>query len=435
MRTRHGSLIKKNGKYHMVVGVDGRKIWKSTGTSNLRDAEKKLSEFMKPFVVMDDVQTLKAIQSRLEMKAAEGLPELAPAPKREKKIKAISIPQAWNVYAKHPDAPDSGERTLKQYEAELDRFRKWIQKERPSIRMMRDVTKNVARDYARHLSGLQFSASTYNQHVAFLRRLWNVLADEAQTTMNPWATIKGKTLTPAAFRREVLTPEQFEALLTKTASDPDLHDLFVVLAWTGLRLFDAVHMKEGNLDLKRRIVTVTPKKTERKSGITVTIPLFPEALEVFRRRLDNKVADPLNYVFPALVEEYAADNSALSKRITTAFTDAGMKSSAERQGRGRCVIRYGAHSLRHHFVTAARDAGIRQEVIQNITGHQTAKMLAHYTHIDAETIAAIAAKIGGAKALTDKPKTISIDAVRAIAEKMSAKTWKAAKEELLTLTA
>src|SRR5690606_20697875 len=43
-----------------------------------------------------------------------------------------------------------------------------------------------------------------------------------------------------------------------------------------------------------------------------------------------------------------------------------------------------AHDLRHLFSTRSQDAGGNPLLIQQITGHRSAAMLAHYTHFDIE---------------------------------------------------
>lgn len=150
-------------------------------------------------------------------------------------------------------------------------------------------------------------------------------------------------------------------------------------------------------------------------------------------------------VFPDLADLYDRDRgAALSKRIATAFEKAGMQTSEERDGRARGVTVYGAHSLRHFFVTQATSAGMPAAMIKSITGHATDSMLEHYQQIGVELAGEVAARIGNGKplalpavagqaeALPDMPPAVKAAALR-ILEALDAGDTATARKEAATL--
>jgi len=403
MKTRTGYLYqrKPGGTWYVRVMVDGKPIIKSTKTADRRKAETEKTKILEPYVAGDAVAVLENIATRLTGRKAELAAiedELNPPPE---------LNEIWHKFIESPSRPDSGESTLKQYSAEWKRFKAWLRENHPAAGQktedgkeppmyLRDVTPDLAACYARKLTADKVSPSTFNQHRNLLRMIWRVLAKECRfTSGNPWDNIHPRKLATLANRKRALTKAQFDSLLAAVEGNPDLKDLFTVLAWTGLRLADAVLMKWGSVDFPQKVITLAPMKTARRQGKQVFIPIFPAVLDVLNRRQDGKVLNPSGYVFPVLVARYQHDPSAVSKDISAAFEKAGMDTTEERAERKKAVIVYGAHSLRHFFVTAATAAGMPGAMIKSITGHATDGMLEHYQHIGVELAADLAGRIQG----------------------------------------
>lgn len=442
MKTGKGFLIKRGETFYAVWKVNGVKHVKTTKCTTEREAEKELKRLTETFVIQDETKLLERVKAEIE----RGKNRLAII--EDEKHPPLTLDRAWSAYERSPGRPDSGESTMSQYDSELKRFIRWMAKEHPAAVKdhperitMREITPILATEYAQDLTAAKLSASTFNQHVNFLTLLWRVLADEIKGEgVNPWDGIASKRLNSIASRKRALTPAQFEALMAVSESDPDIRDLLLVLAWTGLRLVDAVKLIWGAVDFSRNVISVTPQKTARRTGKTVFIPMFPVVKEVLNRRQSGKVLMPNKPIFGELVTSYDRDGGAtLSKRLGEIFEKAGMKTSEAREGQARAVVCYGAHSLRHHFVSAASAAGIPAAMIKSITGHTTDSMLEHYQQIGAGLVDEIARQLGGSNGhIKTLPPAQSRrlgdpDAIRAIVEGMSAKNWKASKDQLLKI--
>jgi len=432
MKTRKGWLIRRGTTYHAAWKIAGKLFTKTTGKTDKREAMTRLAEIMRPFLVEDDAATLASVKAHLEGTRAE----LAAI--TEARNPPPTLARVWDCFLASPARPDSGDATLRQYETEWNRFAGWLSREHADLRHLHEVTPAMAADYARDLAAAKVSASTFNQHRNLLRMLWRVLGDECRLASNPWDKIMPRKLNALASRKRALTPGQFDSLLAAVEGDPDLRDLFLLLAWTGLRRVDAVLLAWGCVDFARRVLTVAPVKTGRRTGKQVHIPLFPAALDVLNRRLRGRPLDPKRLVFPALAEAYRHDATAITKRVSDAFRKAGMETTEERADRKRGAAVYGAHSLRHFFVSAATAAGMPGAMIKSITGHATDSMLEHYQHLGADLAGELAAKIGNGATLALPPADPAAafrERVKAIAETITARTWKTARAELLAMAA
>lgn len=457
MKNRTGYLFRKKGKdgkerptWYVRIMVDGVPVVRSTETANLKKAQRKRKEILAPYALGGKAEVMRAVVHRLE-DTEQDKERLEAAANPPPEIAAV-----WDRFIVSKKRPDSGESTLQQYGAEWRRFAKWIVAAHPSIEQIGQVTDRIAAEYAGNMGAAKMTPSTFNQHIRLLRLVWRVLVS-SDPLKNPWdiKKIANKKVAKKANRKHNLTPGQYEALLAASEKDIDLRDLFLLLGWTGLRLADGVLLTYSAVDFSVGVITVIPRKTARTSGEEVYIPIFSTTLELLNRR-QGPVLDPRAFVFPNLAKLYKHDRTTLTKRIAQAFTDAGMQTSEARQGRQRKAVIFGAHSLRHHFVTAATEAGFPAKMIRTITGHATDEMLGHYQQIGKELAAELSARIGStpkqliaqgpqsagdgnnAGATSDKSGDAGIEPlpvwakmrIQKLAELLSAKTWLGVKTEL-----
>jgi integrase len=391
MKTRTGNLFqrKPGGAWYVKVYVDHKAIIKSLGTNNRREAERRKADFMAPYLAGDAIDTLKAVQAKLsdrETELAKWEDEQHPPP---------TLAQIWRAYESAPQAPDSGYETAKRYRAQWQRFLRWLQANHPDAGHLHEITQAIVDKYATDLRSAGFAPGTHNQHLNTLARIWSVLADQCRLTTNPWKPITRLKASKVASRRQALTAGQLDAVLSAAAATPDIQDLLELLTFTGLREGDAVLMKWSAVDFKQRIITLVPKKTERRNGAHIYVPMMPQVLDVLNRRQSGQVLNPKAYVFPTLAAVYERAPSVLSKQIRGVFESAGLETSEKRQGRRRAVVRYGCHSLRHTFITVAAAAGLPDALIRSITGHSSDRMAQHYQQFSAAIVSDAATRIQG----------------------------------------
>lgn len=383
-----------NGKRarHALTGKNGKPI------TELREAEAERKRLTAPMRAGNREAQIKAVAATLTQAGEEmALATEAAAP-------LLRIADAWEIYLRSPDRPDSGEGTLRNYAGHWTRFEKWLELQDPQPLTLREITPQTAQDYAATLNGgTGTSPNTYNKHTAFLKMFFRVLSDAAGLKENPFDKIRRKNLKTNS-RRELTLAELKDILENATG---DLQTLFYLGTFTGLRLGDCCTLTWGEVDLDRGLIRRIPNKTA-KSGKPVLIGI-PAAL--LAKLSETPPKQRKGYVLPRFAELYTYRNAEgrpskqpmIALEIQAHFKD--RKMTTHREGTGyrtepdpdkpgetievytgkRAVLEVGFHSLRHTYVSLHAAAGTPQAMIQANVGHSNPAMTAHYTHVNEDT--------------------------------------------------
>ena len=443
MKTRSGYLIKRGGTFYAVWTISGKKYMKTTRRTTEREAKKELARIMEPFLVEDTVKTLANIKTGIE-RGNQRIAEI-----KEQENPPLPFSQAWTAYLQATSRPDSGKRTLGDYEGYFQAFLDWITEHHADAKHLRDITVPLAADYATHLNDRGLASGTFNKHIQCLALIFRVLTPAAQLTVNPWNEIQRKRA--AAISRRELTVEELRRVCDKATGE--LRLLLALGIYTGLRLGDAATLRWGEVDIARGIIRRVPNKTSRRNSKPVLIPIHPSLRAML---VDTPEARRRDYVLPETAASYLRDSSAPSKRIQAHF--AACEVTVHRPGTGfevtegedgkpkkvdtgkRAILEVGFHSLRHTFVSLCRAADAPLSVVESIVGHSSPAMTRHYTHTgEAAALAAVSAlpSFTGepVKALpaAEPPRMVKAETVRAIAERLNGKNWRTIQAELLKL--
>ena len=314
----------------------------------------------------------------------------------------LEITSAWDTYLSSNEAPETGEDTLKYYDAYWKRFRKWLKKKHSSLEYLRDISPKIAQQYATDLRSGDLTANTYNKHIGFLKLFFRVLDEPARLSNNPFEKIKKRKL-QTNVRRE-LSIEELKTILEK--AEGELQMLLMIGTFTGLRLGDCCTLKWGEVDLIRMQIKRVPNKLLHRSNARPVVVGIPPALA--GKLSETPISKRRGYVVPGYAERYTFRNEQgrlakqpdISKRLRKHFRDTcgiqihkegtGYKKVADPTGKHeyiweytgkRAVVEVGFHSLRHTFVSIQAQRGTPQAVVQAIVGHGNPAMTAHYTHI------------------------------------------------------
>jgi integrase len=451
MKTRKGYLIRRGKTFYAVWTVAGQKFTVTTRQTNRRDAETRLAEIMAPFLIEDEIRTLETVKARIEgAKASLAVYDEQRNPPLgfgvTRSADGTEHPGAWSIFLKAQNRPDSGKRTLDDYEGYYQAFADWLKSTKRNAPTLRDVTPDIANDYAGHLSERRLSAGTFNKHINTLALVFRVLTGPARLTINVWDGINRKKAVQES-RRE-LTIEELRRVCA--AAIGELRVLLAIGLYTGLRLGDAATLRWGETDLVRGLIQRIPHKTARRNPRPVNVPIHP----TLRAMLDEiPMSDRRNYVLPETAAAYLRDTSAPSKRIQDHFEACGIilhkhgtgfVTELDKDGKPksvhtgqRAVVEVGFHSLRHSFVSLCRGANAPLSVVESIVGHSSPAMTRHYTHTgEAAALAAVSSLpslTGEVKALptSQTPQLLEAGMIRARLEGMRTTTWRAIRDELL----
>ena len=416
-RTRRGSIYRRGGVWWLKYQVAGRMVYQSLGPGSRQEAEAKRAEIMRPLAQAAEADALAVLVGRMR-RAKDAAKEAQRPP--------LMVAEAWAAFVKSPSRPDSGPATLRAYECHFDVFEAWIGATYPAAKALRDVTPEMARAYAEHLSGARkLSANTYNKHIRFLDLLWRVLREPGQLASNPWEAIQRKRQRPHS-RRE-LTIAELNAVCAAAAGEMRL--LFALGSYTGLRLGDCATLRWAEVDLHRRLIRRVPSKIARRNAAPVVIPIHETLLDMLHETPSARG----EFVLPETASQYQADATALVKRIQTHFNENGVRTSRPAGPGKRAVVEVGFHSLRHTFVSMCREAGAPLAVVEAIVGHSNPAMTRHYSHVSelaaGHAVAALPAglgEVGGPVSRKQLPARSASATLRGIVTELegaTGKTW------------
>jgi integrase len=451
MKRRTGYLVKRGHTYYATWFVNGKRFQQTTGLREKRKAEAKMAEIIAPFVAQDEMAVLKNIADRIEGRNAE-IRKL-----EEERNPVLKIADAWSTYVSAHDRPDSGPATLKQYAFQFKKFSGWMVIHHPAIVVLRDVTMDMANQYAGYLTkDCQLKPGTFNKHIRLLELVFRVLNKPGKLLTNPWSHITRKTSVMQS-RRE-LTTEELRNICS--SADGELRLLLALGIYTGMRLGDCATLRWSEVDLTRGLICRIPAKTARRNPKPIKIPIHPVLRTILKVSAEGVTKE---YVMPDTALLYRKSAPALAVRIQQHFQACGVRTiqegtgyepimnksgkpllnqsgyPARRHTGKRAVVEVGFHSLRHTFVSLCREAHAPMAVVEAIVGHANPAMTRHYTHIGEK--AAIAAVHALPSVLGDSPTphsaTESVTGlktqVRNLAERMTAQNWASVKNDLLKM--
>lgn len=426
MRKRTGYLIRRGRIYYATWKVSGKRFMQTTGKRDRREAETELHRIMEPFVAGDEVTTLQNISAKIEGRKADI------AKFEDERNPPLSLNRAWDDYLSAPGRPDSGPKTLRQYESHYDQLVSWIKEQHPDGLLMRDVSNDMARSYAEHLTKRGLSANRFNKHIRFLELMFRVLKDKARLPLNPWENIRRKRQIQQG-RRELTIDELRRVCSTATG---EMRLLLAIGIYTGLRLGDAATLRWGEVDLKRGVIRRIPNKTAARNPKPIHIPIHPALCTIL-----NDLPQEGDYVLPETAEKYLHDASIVTDSVRALMEANGIRVHKPGTGQGtekRATVEVGFHSLRHTFVSMCREANAPLSVVESIVGHSNPAMTRHYTHTSelaaASAVNSLPAVLGDTAAPALPPaKLVDAVPIRAALGRMNGKNWKEVKTELQKL--
>ena len=335
----------RNGLWTARVGVNGRRICRSTGTADRALAERFLERILRPLGL-----------GRTRLPLAE----------------------AWHRYEMSPNRRDVARATMKSKRSTWMRFARWMEANHLEAGCLSEVTEEAVAEYLAELR-CRHSATTYNNHVCTLREMFRLLAGP-DAAFDPWAAVRLRA-DDSVSRRE-LSLEELERLYAAAAeAGPEWRLLFATGLYTGLRLGDCCRLAWANVDLARQTIQVIPEKTRRHAhGRPVTIPIHPRLLAELEALAADANRRGQDYVNPAVAELYLNRNWDLDDRLRRIFRRANIAMNVRMTGRSRRSVVASFHSLRHTFVSLSANAGVPLAAVQAIVGHTSTAMTRHYYH-------------------------------------------------------
>jgi integrase len=255
--------------------------------------------------------------------------------------------------------------------------------------LLSEITPIDVRSWRDVLKRKGLSAPTVNGAIKVLRMPFKAAHDNGYIGINPCTKNSVRPLRDEArnVSKDVFTPEQLAALISAAKSE-DWKGAILCGYYTGLRLRDITDLQWSAIDQQLRTITVTTRKTRKD----VTVPIHPQFALWLRKQTRGIGKAP---VFPTLAGKAGSGKSGLSMQFKRIMERAKIKGRLLREatGAGRSQSSLSFHSLRHSFNAALANAGVSQEIRQELTGHTSAEVNKLYTHHELETLRAAIATL------------------------------------------
>ena len=314
----------KSGRWTLRVGINGKRISRSTRTKDRDKAERFLQRFLAPY----------------------GLGE-----------HRLPLADVWNAYVMSPDRNELAPATLNAKRIVWMHFAKWMEHFHLNVDSLAGVTHEMIGEYLALLRA-DLCASTYNGRVCVLREIFHILADKAGLEDDPWTGVR---LRPddCHSRRELTVDELKRLLAAAKKAGAEWHKLFLIGINTGLRLGDCCRLDWSNINIAQGIIQLIPSKTRRHAhGRPITIPIHKTLGAAF---LESKSLS--GSVLPTIAELYARSRYLVSQGLSRIFKAANIVTSVRIEGRKNKTPEATFHSLRHTFVSFSANAGVPLHIV------------------------------------------------------------------------
>lgn len=254
----------------------------------------------------------------------------------------------------------------------------------------RDMTSITSREVAAFRDDLakRLSVGTVNIALKIVRIIFGDAAKTKLVSGNEAALVPVLKASADRVARRPFTDAELRRVLAAAPAEWRAMILTGFYAG-GQRLGDVARLTWQNVDLANAEIRFVTRKTGRSQVVPIAGPLFASLASL------PSSDDPKASVFPHAAAVLRASKTervgALSNQFHELLVEAGLAEPHchQRTGAGRSARRktaeLGFHSLRHTFTSWAKSVGIGGAIVQDIVGHESAAISAHYTHIDDKT--------------------------------------------------
>lgn len=292
------------------------------------------------------------------------------------------IELALEKYLTHKNATTlTTYKSQKKYANAISFFRLFIR--RHPISCVSELTREIVVEFLNCRKEEQgISDSSWNTDRNIIVNFFNFCLENKWIRENPIAGTKLPKKKLTDYIPEHLNEEQIRILLDYIRKQERIelpyYELFSTLAYTGMRLGEALALTKKDVLLEQHLLWIREKvmydekwkekviwRPKTKKNRYVPIP--DELLPVIKERLASNKSELL---FPNSKGQYMKQRLAYQALVNFC--------------KGAGLPRVHIHSLRHSFTSIATVKGYSERLIQEVLGHTTPSMTRRYTHLRPE---------------------------------------------------
>ncbi len=363
-----GTLIKQSTGLFLAKWCYGGKTYvRSTKTHDRDEAEKKLDEFVKPFLEQDQIAVLENLQAKVRTieKRQEN--------EEQKKVNQTLLKNLFDTYIETQDVGVMSDNTVMCYRSYVNRYVLWMAEHFKNVTTIGEVTRDMNLKFLKHVEAT-LSNATYNVYLVTLKKMFTVLLHNPSL----W-NFKSKP-EKVVYERRALTSNELKLLLKQVSSNKDLNVLFHLGIYTGMRVSDCSLVRWRNIDMKRRMISIVPKKLTRFNR-TIHIPIHPKLFNLLKS-MYKRSTNSDEYI--SSWNAYKYNNHTLGEILKKVFITCKINNGKNKLG---------FHTLRHTFISVSANNGVPISIVQAIVGHSCVAMTNRYYHVDGNLALNALAKI------------------------------------------
>jgi integrase/recombinase XerD len=249
--------------------------------------------------------------------------------------------------------------TVKHYTQTVDRFHRWLVKQRGRPVPLAAATPPDLKQYQIYLTTQAgHSKNTLYATVKALQSFYRTLKSKTADELRP--PRRGQALP------KYLSEAEAQRLRAAVTSQPRTHAIASLLLYSGLRVGELVRLNLESIDFHENTIRVRSGKGDKDRLVVVS----SACLEHVKEWLARRPATGSDFLFPA-----KGPNRSISERTVQRV----IKKAAEQAGITKKVS---PHVLRHTLATTLLRRGGDIRFIQRILGHASIATTQVYTHLD-----------------------------------------------------
>jgi len=376
------------------MGLDGKRLQRSTGETNQSKALAQSIEWEKPYRngLSEEKSCFNALSILREHRSFLSSGELAKEFRGlyedvfRVEIEAGTVRRFAESWLKRRES-EIRPRSFITYKSIINRFVEFLGKDSDmDLRLLQKEQVLAYRDSVAE----RLSPRTVNNHIRSLRVLLNDARRDALIDRNPADDVR-RLPEGRDSERRAFTPDELRSILA--LADCEWKGLLLFGLYTGQRLGDVVRLTWANIDVERREIRLMTNKTGRRINVPMMKPLADYLAEIDTPRESTSPLFPNAF---ERAERYGA-NGPLSKEFRALLVEAGLVQVGQHErsprkspnhGKGRSQRRSSGnlsfHCLRHTATSMMKNSGVSEAVVRDIIGHSSAAVSALYTHIESE---------------------------------------------------
>jgi len=356
------SLYRKGGKIYARLRLNGKPTWRSTGTNDPREARKWLQKWRNDgWLLKNGIEPKGVVLQRQRVLVNEIVAAYLEAgcPTRKMRPKSPYTVRNEKYFLKPVLAYFGNSPAASLNHADCDKYLDW----RQSGGYVANFTLRGKPQAMKTRGGKR----AVDLELIVLSNVLNLAVRRGVLSSNP-LTGRGRYSCASEVRhcREVApTPEGLARISAwlRGRNEHGVADIICFLAYSGLRIGEALPMEWEMVDVPERILHV---KREKK-GIMPWVPILNE-MEALLGEMKKRATSYLLFPSPFNPEK-PADATAVRRRIRAACAALGL---------GHVT----PHGLRSYFVTQARQSGLTDAEIAALIGDKTGPAIIAHTYGD-----------------------------------------------------